>query len=89
MSHRRPTVSANPRPSHFELAPRSSSSLFVVLVADLSQDFHWCTPPGSPLVADAGFVVEGQDEAPLTDARRDLVTLRRRLGPGTAIPANG
>jgi biotin synthase len=39
------------------------------------------------LIADAGFVVEGQDEATLTGARRDLVTLRRR-GPGTAVPAN-
>ncbi len=39
------------------------------------------------LIADAGFVVEGQDEVSLPPSRRDLVTLRRR-GPGTAVPAN-
>jgi biotin synthase len=39
------------------------------------------------LIADAGFVVEGQEEVTLPAARRDLVSLRRR-GPGTDIPAN-
>jgi biotin synthase len=39
------------------------------------------------MIADAGFVVEGQDEETMSASRRDLVTLRRR-GPGTAIPAN-
>ncbi len=39
------------------------------------------------MIADAGFVVEGQDEKTVAQARRDLVTLRRR-GPGTAVPAN-
>jgi biotin synthase len=39
------------------------------------------------MIADAGFVVEGQDEATMPGSRRDLVTLRRR-GPGTAVPAN-
>jgi biotin synthase len=39
------------------------------------------------LIADGGFVVEGQAEESLPVARRDLVALRRR-GPGTAIPAN-
>jgi biotin synthase len=39
------------------------------------------------MIADAGFVVEGQEEITLPAARRDLVSLRRR-GPGTEIPAN-
>jgi biotin synthase len=39
------------------------------------------------MIADAGFVVEGQDQATLPDSRRDLVSLRRR-GPGTNLPAN-
>jgi biotin synthase len=39
------------------------------------------------LIADAGFVVEGQEEVTLPAARRDLVALRRR-GPGTEVPAN-
>ena len=39
------------------------------------------------LIADAGLVVEGQEERTLPGARHDLVTLRRR-GPGTALPAN-
>ncbi|HET9967144.1 MAG TPA: biotin synthase BioB [Streptosporangiaceae bacterium] len=39
------------------------------------------------MIADAGFTVEGADERPLPEHRRDLVTLRRR-GPGTALPAN-
>jgi len=39
------------------------------------------------MIADAGFVVEGQDEETLPQTRRDLVTLRRR-GPGTTAPAN-
>ncbi len=39
------------------------------------------------MIADAGFVVEGQEERSLPAARRDLVALRRR-GPGTALPAN-
>jgi biotin synthase len=39
------------------------------------------------MIADAGFVVEGQDEATLPGSRRDLVSLRRR-GPGTNLPAN-
>lgn len=39
------------------------------------------------LIADAGFVVEGHEEATLLSARHELVTLRRR-GPGTEVPAN-
>ncbi|HVT42426.1 MAG TPA: biotin synthase BioB [Acidimicrobiales bacterium] len=39
------------------------------------------------MIADAGFVVEGQDQVTLPEARRDLVSLRRR-GPGTDVPAN-
>jgi len=39
------------------------------------------------MIADGGFVVEGQAEQSLPTARRDLVALRRR-GPGTAVPAN-
>jgi biotin synthase len=39
------------------------------------------------MIADAGFVVEGQEEVTLSGSRRDLVTLRRR-GPGTSVPAN-
>jgi biotin synthase len=39
------------------------------------------------LIADAGFTVEGVDEATLPSARHDLVTLRHR-GAGTATPAN-
>jgi biotin synthase len=39
------------------------------------------------MIADAGLVVEGQDERTLPDARHDLVVLRRR-GPGTDLPAN-
>ncbi len=39
------------------------------------------------MIADAGFVVEGQEEVTLPAARRDLVSLRRR-GPGTQVPAN-
>jgi biotin synthase len=39
------------------------------------------------MIADAGLVVEGQDEQTLPAARHDLVTLRRR-GPGTTLPAN-
>lgn len=39
------------------------------------------------MIADAGFVVEGQEEVTLPTARRDLVSLRRR-GPGTEMPAN-
>ena len=39
------------------------------------------------MIADAGFVVEGQEQKSLPEARRELVTLRRR-GPGTAAPAN-
>jgi biotin synthase len=39
------------------------------------------------MIADAGFVVEGQEEVTLPGSRRDLVTLRRR-GPGTSVPAN-
>jgi biotin synthase len=39
------------------------------------------------MIADAGLVVEGQEDQTLPDARHDLVKLRRR-GPGTALPAN-
>jgi biotin synthase len=39
------------------------------------------------MIADAGMVVEGQDEQTLPAARHDLVALRRR-GPGTDQPAN-
>ncbi len=39
------------------------------------------------MIADAGLVVEGQEEQTLPDARHDLVVLRRR-GPGTDLPAN-
>ena len=39
------------------------------------------------MIADAGFVVEGQEEDTMPGSRRDLVTLRRR-GPGTEVPAN-
>lgn len=39
------------------------------------------------MIADAGLVVEGQQEQTLPDARHDLVKLRRR-GPGTELPAN-
>jgi biotin synthase len=39
------------------------------------------------MIADAGMVVEGQDEQTLPAARQDLVALRRR-GPGTDLPAN-
>lgn len=39
------------------------------------------------MIADAGLIVEGQDEQTLSDARHDLVVLRRR-GPGTDLPAN-
>jgi biotin synthase len=39
------------------------------------------------MIADAGFVVEGQDQTTLPGSRRDLVSLRRR-GPGTDVPAN-
>jgi biotin synthase len=39
------------------------------------------------MIADAGLVVEGQDEQTLPDARHDLVVLRRR-GPGSPLPAN-
>ena len=39
------------------------------------------------MIADAGFVVEGQDEQTLPAARHDLVAIRRR-GPGTSTPAN-
>ncbi|MGI8648077.1 MAG: biotin synthase BioB [Mycobacteriales bacterium] len=39
------------------------------------------------MIADAGLVVEGQDEQTLPDARHDLVVLRRR-GPGTELPVN-
>lgn len=39
------------------------------------------------MIADAGLVVEGQDEQTLPEARHDLVALRRR-GPGTELPAN-
>ena len=39
------------------------------------------------MIADGGFVVEGQEEASLPETRRDLVTLRRR-GSGTDVPAN-
>jgi len=39
------------------------------------------------MIADAGLVVEGQEEQTLPDARHDLVVLRRR-GPGTNVPAN-
>jgi biotin synthase len=39
------------------------------------------------MIADAGFVVEGQEETSLPASRRDLVTIRRR-GPGTSVPAN-
>jgi biotin synthase len=39
------------------------------------------------MIADAGLVVEGQDEQTLPAARHDLVRLRRR-GPGTSVPAN-
>lgn len=39
------------------------------------------------MIADAGLVVEGQDEQTLPDTRHDLVVLRRR-GPGTSLPAN-
>ncbi len=39
------------------------------------------------MIADAGFVVEGQDQETLPTSRRDLVTIRRR-GPGTEVPAN-
>jgi biotin synthase len=39
------------------------------------------------MIADGGFVVEGQEEETLPETRRDLITLRRR-GPGTNAPAN-
>lgn len=39
------------------------------------------------MIADAGFVVEGQEQESLPGARRELDTLRRH-GPGTAVPAN-
>ena len=39
------------------------------------------------MIADAGFVIEGQEEKSLPEARRELVALRRR-GPGTVVPAN-
>ena len=39
------------------------------------------------MIADAGLVIEGQDEQTLPDARHDLVVLRRR-GPGTDLPVN-
>jgi biotin synthase len=39
------------------------------------------------MIADAGFVVEGETESTADEARRDLVKLRRR-GAGTDIPAN-
>jgi biotin synthase len=39
------------------------------------------------MIADAGFVVEGQEQKSLPEGRRELVALRRR-GPGTAVPAN-
>lgn len=39
------------------------------------------------MIADSGFVIEGQEDETLPNERRDLVVLRRR-GPGTAIPAN-
>lgn len=39
------------------------------------------------MIADAGLVVEGQDEQTLPGARHDLVALRRR-GPGTQLPVN-
>lgn len=39
------------------------------------------------MIADAGFVVEGQAEPTLPAARHDLVTVRRR-GAGTDLPAN-
>jgi biotin synthase len=39
------------------------------------------------MIADAGLVVEGQDEKTLPGTRHDLVVLRRR-GPGTELPAN-
>jgi biotin synthase len=39
------------------------------------------------MIADAGLVVEGQDEQTLPSARHDLVMLRRR-GPGTQLPLN-
>jgi biotin synthase len=39
------------------------------------------------MIADAGFVIEGQEQVTLPESRRDLVSLRRR-GPGTHVPAN-
>ena len=39
------------------------------------------------LIADAGFVVEGQEEVTMPARRHDLVRIRRR-GPGTDAPAN-
>lgn len=39
------------------------------------------------MIADAGFTIEGLDEATLPSARHDLVALRRR-GAGTDRPAN-
>ncbi|MFC6880960.1 biotin synthase BioB [Actinomadura yumaensis] len=39
------------------------------------------------MIADAGFTIEGADEATLPGARRDLVAIRRR-GAGTEEPAN-
>ncbi|RCW43190.1 biotin synthase [Halopolyspora algeriensis] len=39
------------------------------------------------MITDAGFTIEGAEERTLPDARRDLVTIRRR-GAGTELPAN-
>jgi biotin synthase len=39
------------------------------------------------MIADGGFLVEGQDEQTLPSARHDLVAIRRR-GPGTSAPVN-
>ena len=39
------------------------------------------------MIADAGFVIEGQEELTLPLERHDLVSIRRR-GPGTEAPAN-
>ncbi|WP_241999303.1 hypothetical protein [Kribbella sp. VKM Ac-2569] len=39
------------------------------------------------LIADAGFTIEGLEEATLLVARHDLVTLRHR-GAGSAAPAD-
>jgi biotin synthase-like enzyme len=75
---------------------KSTSEACRVLVSTSPIRFSWGTTSparaqaGSmdlQMIADAGFVVEGQEERSLPAARRHLVALRRH-GPGTAVPAN-